>query len=102
MTNNCTTNIVRHINDVAPGTVPYSFQVLLPSYSDLLAYQLALIKIDGSFARTKQEARINEVAYIYRESADFSAEIRAHGSPALARRPPPEDKGKLRDISLTR
>jgi hypothetical protein len=83
--NNCTTNIVRHVNRVAPGSIPYGYQVLFPAYSDRLAYHLNLIKIDGTFARTRQQARINNLAYVFREHPDFSAKIREHASPALAR-----------------
>ncbi len=28
VTNNCTTNIMKHINDVSPNRVPYTYQVL--------------------------------------------------------------------------
>lgn len=87
VTNNCTTNIVRHVNNISPGAIPYGYNVLFPAYSDRLAYHLNLIQMDGSFERTKQEARINEVAYIYRNDPQFSAQIRAHAGPALARRP---------------
>jgi hypothetical protein len=83
LTNNCTTNIVRHINEISPNKVPYTYQVLFPAFSDELAYQLNLIKIDENFQRTKQGARINEVAYIFRESRDFSVKIR-DGHPTLA------------------
>ena len=83
VTNNCTTNIVRHINEIAPNKVPYTYQVMFPAFSDQLAYQLNLIKVDQNFARTKQGARINEVAYVYRESPDFSVKIR-DGHPTLA------------------
>lgn len=83
--NNCTTNIMRHINEISPNKVPYTYQVMFPAYSDLLAYNLGLIKVDQSFARTKQEARINEVAYIHRNEPDFSARIR-EGHPLLAKK----------------
>jgi hypothetical protein len=86
VTNNCTTNIVRHINNVAPNRVPYSHQVLFPAYADRLAYELKLIKVDGTFARAKENARINEPAYIYRDHPDFSARIRLANGAALARR----------------
>ncbi len=76
LTNNCTTNIVNHVNHVVPNKIPYGYQVLFPGLSDHLAYNLGLIKGDGSFERTKAEARINRVAYIYRDSADFSQQIR--------------------------
>ncbi len=87
VTNNCTTNIVRHINVVSPSKVPYGYQVLFPAYSDRLAYHLHLIKVDGSFERTKQQARINEVAYVFRDDPKFSVKIRENGGPALARQP---------------
>ncbi|MEX2114749.1 MAG: DUF4105 domain-containing protein [Pirellulales bacterium] len=89
VTNNCTTNIVRHINNVAPGRVPYGYQVLFPAYSDRLAYHLDLIKVDGNFARTRQQARINQAAYVFRDDPQFPSKIRANGGPALARQPRP-------------
>jgi hypothetical protein len=78
LTNNCTTNIRRHINHLKSGLVPYDYHVLLPGYSDELAYNLDLIEHHGSYAQTRQRARVNEAAYIYRESADFSQAIRRH------------------------
>jgi hypothetical protein len=85
VTNNCTTNIMRHINEVSPNRVPYTYQVLFPAYSDRLAYELKLIKVDDNFERTRQEARINEVAYVHRESPDFSVKIR-EGHPLLSKK----------------
>ncbi len=85
-TNNCTTNIVRHINNVSPRRVPYSYEVLFSAYSDRLAYHLNLIRIDSTFERTKQDARINELAYAYRDSPDFSVQIRHGDTPTVARR----------------
>ena len=76
LTNNCTTNIRRHINHLKSGLVPYDYHVLLPGYSDELAYNLDLIEHHGSYAQTRQRARVNEAAYIHRNSADFSQAIR--------------------------
>ena len=56
VSNNCTTNIVRHINNVSPNRVPYTYQVLFPAYSDRLAYHLNLIETDRTFERTKENA----------------------------------------------
>ena len=100
--NNCTTNIVRHVNRVTPGRVPYGYQVLFPAYSDRLAYHLNLIEVDGNFARTKQQARINEVAYVYRNDPQFSAKIREHGGPALARRNRDSDTVSAARVRLSR
>jgi hypothetical protein len=76
LTNNCTTNVMAHVNRIAPNKVPYTYQVLLPGYSDRLAYDLGLIKSDDTFERTRELARINKVAYVYRDSPDFSTLIR--------------------------
>jgi hypothetical protein len=76
VTNNCTTNIVQHINHLSPGRIQYSAKVLLPGHSDRLAYDLGLIESDTDFERTRLRARINELAYAHRDSPDFSAMIR--------------------------
>ncbi len=95
VTNNCTTNIMQHINEISPNKVPYTYQVMFPAYSDELANELKLIKIDGTFERTKQESRINEVAYVYRDSPDFSVKIR-EGHPTLAIKSWDSEKSPLR------
>ena len=76
LTNNCTTNIMAHINHVSPGRVPYTYEVLLPGHSDRLAYRLGLIAQDESFERAKEKARINRLAYVNRDSPEFSKLIR--------------------------
>lgn len=76
LTNNCTTNIRAHINRMAPGRIPYDYRVLLPGYSDKLAYELGLLAEDGSFERIHAHARVNELAYRYRDDPDFSQKIR--------------------------
>ena len=76
LTNNCTTNIRRHINHLKPDRVPYDYRVLLPGYSDSLAYDLGLIVPHGSFQETKQYAKVNYQAYLFREDPDFSKKIR--------------------------
>jgi hypothetical protein len=95
LTNNCTTNIVRHINEIVPNKVPYGYQVLFPAFSDELAYNLKLIKIDENFERTKQGARINEIAYRYRDDPDFSVKIR-EGHTTLAAKSWSSDRSPLR------
>jgi hypothetical protein len=75
-TNNCTTNIVRHINRLAPNRVPYSIHVLLPGLSDRLAYDLGLIDTSVPFEEAKRQAKINYLAEVYRDDPDFSQRIR--------------------------
>ena len=77
-TNNCTTNIVRHINSLGTGTVPYDYRVLLPGYFDKLVYDLDMIEKDGSFERTKESARVNRRVYEFADRPDFSAAIRRY------------------------
>jgi len=76
VSNNCTTNIRSHINHLKPDRVPYDYRVLLPGYADRLAYDLDLIEHNGTFEQTKERARINYQAYLYRDDPDFSRKIR--------------------------
>lgn len=76
LTNTCTTNIVRHVNELVPGRVPFSYKVLLPGYSDELAYDLGLIDSDLPFAQAKQRFRIDRKALLYAGRDDFSKRIR--------------------------
>jgi hypothetical protein len=74
--NNCTTNIVRHINDLAPGKVPYDYRVLLPGYADDLAYDLGLIDNSLPFAEVRRRARITDLILQYKDDPHFSERIR--------------------------
>ncbi len=76
ITNNCTTNIVRHINRLQPGRIPFDLRVLLPGYSDELAYHLGLLDTDDSFETAREAHRITERANAYAESEQFSQRIR--------------------------
>ncbi len=88
LANNCTTNVVDHINKLWPNRIAYNVQLVLPGYSDRMAYALGLLDTDKSFEETHAAARVNRLAYIHRDSADFSAAIR---QPMLALR---SDTGK--------
>jgi len=76
ITNNCTTNIARHINRIAPRRLRYDYHILLPGYSDKLAYDEGLIEHQGSFAATKAQAYITPKAAEFAEREDFSVLIR--------------------------
>ena len=77
ITNTCTTSIVRHVNALVPGRVPWSPRVLLPGYSDRLAYDLGLIDTDLPFERIRDHFRINEEAARWADRAEFSVGIRS-------------------------
>lgn len=74
--NNCTTNLVRHVNRIHPDRIKYDYRVMLPGYSDELAFQEGLLKSHGSFAETKARAYITPWAIAAGDSRDFSRAIR--------------------------
>jgi uncharacterized protein DUF4105 len=76
LTNTCATNIVRHVNELVPGRIPFSYKVLLPGYADELAYELGLIDTDLPFAEAKRRFRIDDEARRYAGRDDFSQGIR--------------------------
>jgi hypothetical protein len=76
LTNNCTTNIVQHINRIKPYRVAYDLRVLLPGYSDRLAYDEGLIVPHGTFEETKRQALVNPRAERFADREDFSELIR--------------------------
>lgn len=75
-TNNCTTAIRGHVNKAVPGLLPYNWQVLLPGYFDRLAYDRGLLDTRVSFEETRSRSEITRQAYRYRDSAEFSVQIR--------------------------
>jgi hypothetical protein len=83
LTNNCTTNVVDHINKLWPNRIAYNVQLVLPGYSDRMAYELGLLDTSKSFAETRAAARVNRLAYEHRNSPRFSTQIR---EPILALR----------------
>ena len=76
LTNNCTTNLVQHVNKLRPGRIPYDWRVLLPGHSDRLAYELGLLEIQGPFEVARVSSRINELALAYANDPEFSKRIR--------------------------
>ena len=76
ITNTCTTNIVRHVNEISEIKVPLSYKVLMPGYSDKLAYDLGLLDTTLPFDKIRERYQINDKAERYAESEDFSLKIR--------------------------
>lgn len=77
VTNTCTTNIVRHVNAIAPGRIPMlRLQVLFPKNSDRLAYTLGLIDTDLTFEQARARYFINDRAMKYADDPAFSVKIR--------------------------
>lgn len=76
LSNTCTSNIVDHIELIAPGRVPFSFKTLLPAYADDLAFDLGLIATDLPRDTFRQAYKINALAREYADRAEFSQGIR--------------------------
>lgn len=76
ITNNCTSNIVRHINRLHPGRIPFDIRVLLPGYSDQLAHDLGLLNTDVSLSSSRDKYRVTELANAHIDSQQFSQRIR--------------------------
>jgi hypothetical protein len=74
--NSCTTNIVKHIREIVPGRIPFSYKVLLSGYSDKLAYDVGLIDNTAPFKEVKAQAFITERALQCNNRTIYSKRIR--------------------------
>ena len=79
ITNTCTTNIVRHVNEVYPGRVPRAVAVLLPGLSPKLLQRNNLVKIKGTMEETLRNSIIDERAKSWDGVIDFGDWIREQG-----------------------
>ncbi len=76
VTNNCTTNLVDHLNRIKPNRVVYDWRVLLPGMSDRKAYEEGLLATDAPFEQAKAAAHVNPRVAAAIKSDDFSSAIR--------------------------
>jgi hypothetical protein len=76
-TNNCTTNILEPVNQIADQDIPFGLEILLPGYSDKLAHERGLIDTDLPLEQARTRFEVNERARAAMASSDFSARIRA-------------------------
>ena len=75
--NSCTSNLVAHVNAVAPGRIPAGWKVLVPGYTDDVAVSLGLIDDTTSLEAVRQRYRVDRgVAAGAIASDSFSAHIR--------------------------
>lgn len=76
LANNCTTNIIAHVNRVRPGAIPWQPGQVLTGYADREAYRLGLLEDLGSFEATRERAYVSDLAHRYAAAPRFSAWIR--------------------------
>ena len=75
--NNCTTNIIEHVNKVKPNAIPREYRTLFPGYLDQLLYDVNLLVTDvPTFQEARSLAKINFLAGQYGDTEYFSAGIR--------------------------
>jgi hypothetical protein len=76
LTNNCTSNVVAHVNSIVPRRVPHGIKTVLPGYTDEVAHSLGLIDNTISLDEARRRYRVNERARQFVRDAHFSQRIR--------------------------
>ena len=76
-TNNCTTNLQSHVNELSPNRIPYGWKVLLPGYSAEYAYELGLLDRRIPFEDLQALALVREESNQSLDNPRFSQVIRS-------------------------
>ena len=79
--NNCTTNILEPVNEIAEKDIPFGLEILLPGYSDKLAHERGLIDTELTLEQARRRFEVNERAHAAMAAPDFSARIRTSVDP---------------------
>jgi uncharacterized protein DUF4105 len=77
LTNNCTTNILDPLNQLLDNDIPLSVGVVLPGYSDKLAFQRGLIDTELPLDQARRRFQVNDRARAAIHQPDFSLRIRS-------------------------
>lgn len=89
LTNNCTSNVVAHVNQIAPKTVPAGFKTIIPGYSDEVAFKIGLIDTDLDLEHARERFLINGRARQFIHDPLFSFRIREANAIKEANAPGP-------------
>ena len=76
LTNNCTSNVVDHVNSIVPHAVPYGMLWILPGYADDVAYSLGLIDNAMTLDESRHRYQVNAQAKQFAHDPAFSLRIR--------------------------
>ena len=74
----CNTSIVKVVNKITPGRIPFVWRNFLPGYTPKAAFKLGLIEDWGGLEKTLQIARVDELAKDWDGNSDYSTFIRKH------------------------
>lgn len=77
LTNNCTTNLVTHVNNLRPGTIPADLRILFPGYSDQLIGQLGLIEGGAEATAMRARAAVLPTVGLQLTAREYSQKIRS-------------------------
>lgn len=75
--NNCTSNLVDHVNAATPGRIRAGLRLLLPGYADDVARRLGLIDSTLPIDAARRRYRITDRARAHLGAPDFSLRIRS-------------------------
>ncbi len=75
--NNCTTNLVHHVNHLSPDRIANGWRVMLPGFSARYAYDLGLLDQSIPFEDLTALALVNDLADVHFDDEQFSQWIRA-------------------------
>jgi hypothetical protein len=76
-TNNCTTNILDPVNGLLENDIPLSVGIILPGYSDKLAFERGLIDTELPLKEARRRFQVNDRARAAIGEPDFSVRIRS-------------------------
>lgn len=75
--NNCTTNLVAHLNTLTSTPVRWDYRFVLPARSAEVLERHGWLAIRGSVSEVREQYRINQWVSEYLNEPDFSARIRS-------------------------
>jgi len=76
VSNNCTSNIVEPINEIATRRIRFGLDLLLPGYSDARAHRLGLLDTDPPLEEARRVSLVNDRMAAALDEAEFSLRIR--------------------------
>lgn len=78
LVNNCTTSLLRHVNELVDEPIGWQLALVFTERSDALAYRLGLLDVEpnADIEALRARYRINDVALRYQADPAFSRKIR--------------------------
>jgi hypothetical protein len=84
LANACGSNLLWHVNEVRQAPIRWDWRVLLPGFSDELAFDLGLIDFDGPLTEARERFSIEGRTLPWTTGKAWSQQIRATGAAAAS------------------